>query len=121
MRELVAQYLSKSISRRSFVTKLAKAGVSLAAAEPIAQSLTEVIHAQDARQVSPEAVRIFQGNGAESFAEQLIASGVKYIFGNSGSSDVPFYEALVDRPQLTYILTPHEGPGAAMARGYGIA
>src|SRR5207302_4391806 len=29
-----------------------------------------------------------------------------------------FYEALVDRPQLKYILTPHEGPGAAMAAGY---
>ena len=50
--------------------------------------------------------------------EQLIASGVKYVFGNSASSDAYFYEALVDRPQLTYILTPHEGPGAAMAMGY---
>ncbi|TMH48364.1 MAG: thiamine pyrophosphate-binding protein, partial [Betaproteobacteria bacterium] len=27
-------------------------------------------------------------------------------------------EALVDRPQLKYVLTPHEGPGAAMAAGY---
>ena len=52
------------------------------------------------------------------FAEQLIASGVKYVFGNSASEDAQFYEALVDRPQLKYILTPHEGPGAAMAAGY---
>ncbi|MBI2822720.1 MAG: thiamine pyrophosphate-binding protein [Acidobacteria bacterium] len=121
MRELVAQYLSKSISRRSFVRRLAQAGVSLAAAEPIAQSLTEVVQAEDARKVTPDAVRIFQGNGAEAFAEQLIASGVKYLFGNSASEDAAFYEALVDRPQLTYILTPHEGPGAAMARGYIMA
>ena len=42
MRELVAQYLSKSITRRGFVQRLVKAGVSAAAAEPIAQSLTEV-------------------------------------------------------------------------------
>ena len=28
-------------------------------------------------------------------AEQLIASGVKYVFGNSASEDAPFYEALV--------------------------
>src|SRR5262249_40401051 len=49
---------------------------------------------------------------------QLIASGVKYVFGNSASEDAQFYEALVDRPQLKYILTPHEGPGAAMAAGY---
>jgi thiamine pyrophosphate-dependent acetolactate synthase large subunit-like protein len=40
------------------------------------------------------------------------------VFGNSASSDAYFYEALVDRPELTYILTPHEGPGAAMAMGY---
>jgi benzoylformate decarboxylase len=43
---------------------------------------------------------------------------VKYVFGNSASEDAFFYEALVDRPQLQYILTPHEGPGAAMAAGY---
>src|SRR5581483_6161487 len=56
--------------------------------------------------------------GGECFAEQLVASGVTYIFGNSASEDAHFYEALVDRPQLKYILTPHEGPGAAMAAGY---
>jgi thiamine pyrophosphate-dependent acetolactate synthase large subunit-like protein len=43
---------------------------------------------------------------------------VKYVFGNSASEDAEFYEALVDRPQIKYILTPHEGPGAAMAAGY---
>src|SRR6185437_8685503 len=60
----------------------------------------------------------FQGTGGACFAEQLIACGVKYVFGNSASEDAQFYEALVDRPQLKYILTPHEGPGAAMAAGY---
>lgn len=118
MRELVRQFLSEGLSRRGFVRRLVKTGISLAAAEPIAQSLTEVIQAQNAGLVSPEAVKIFQGTGSASFAEQLIASGVRYVFGNSASGDTPFYEALVDRPQLTYILTPHEGPGAAMARGY---
>src|SRR5262249_59208216 len=60
----------------------------------------------------------FQGTGGAAFAEQVIACGVKYVFGNSASEDAQFYEALVDRPQLIYILTPHEGPGAAMAAGY---
>ena len=115
MRELVAQYLSKSISRRTFVSKLASTGVSLAAAQSILESVTPLVHGQGA---SPEGVKIFQGTGAEAFAEQLIASGVKYVFGNSGSQDVDFYEALDDRPQLQYILTPHEGTGAAMAAGY---
>ena len=66
-------------------------------------------------------VTSFQGTGGAAFAEQLIASGVKYVFGNSASEDAEFYEALVDRPQLKYILTPHEGPGAAMAAGYAKA
>ncbi len=118
MRELVSQYLSKSISRRSFVSRLAKTGVSLAAAQAVLQSLTPLVHGQTGSGGgSLEGVRIFEGTGGEAFAEQLIASGVKYIFGNSASSDAYFYEALVDRPQLTYILTPHEGPGAAMAMG----
>ena len=121
MRELVAQYLSRTITRRGFVRKMVASGVSLAAAEPIARSLTEVVRAEEASKVTPEAVRIFQGTGAEAFCEQLMASGVKYIFGNSASEDAAFYEALVDRPQLTYVLTPHEGPGAAMARGYIMA
>src|SRR4029450_2241457 len=68
--------------------------------------------------ISPEAIRVFTGTGGEALAEQLIASGGKYVFGNSASEDAAFYEALVDRPQLQYILTPHEGPGAAMAAGY---
>ena len=63
----------------------------------------------------------FQGPGGAAFAEQLIASGVKYGVRHPASEDAQFYEALVDRPQLKYILTPHEGPGAAMASGYIMA
>ncbi len=43
MRELVAQYLSKSISRRGFVSRLAKTGVSLAAAQSVVQSLAPLV------------------------------------------------------------------------------
>lgn len=118
MRELVAQYLSRSISRRGFLKGLTTAGVSLAAAESILQSLVPVAHAQEVRGAESAAIKVFEGTGGACFAEQLIASGVKYVFGNSASEDAMFYEALVDRPQLRYILTPHEGPGAAMAAGY---
>src|SRR6266496_1364932 len=117
MRELVARYLSRSISRRGFLKGLTTAGISLASAESILESLVPIAHAQEARGIAPEAVKMVEGTGAECFAEQLIASGVKYVFGNSASEDAEFYEALVDRPQLKYILTPHEGPGAAMAAG----
>ena len=114
MRELVARYLSHSISRRTFLKGLTTSGLSLAAAQSILDSLVPAAHAQAAG----EAVKVVEGPGALCFAEQLIACGVKYVFGNSASEDAQFYEALVDRPQLRYVLTPHEGPGAAMAAGY---
>ena len=118
MRELVARFLSHSISRRNFLKGLTAAGVSLAAAESILQSLVPLAHAQAAPGAAAGGVKAFQGTGGACMAEQLVASGVKYVFGNSASEDAQFYEALVDRPQLKYILTPHEGPGAAMAAGY---
>src|SRR6476619_6953584 len=131
MRELVAQYLSHSISRRRFVGGLTKAGLTATAAQSVLTAVTSVSYAQGAGpQPNPApaagapaasvvaGVKPFQGPGGAAFADQLIACGVKYVFGNSASEDAQFYEALVDRPQLKYILTPHEGPGAAMAAGY---
>ena len=117
MRELVARYLSSGLSRREFVNRLLAMGVSAAAARSVLQSVSSVAHGQE---LGSEELgyRVFEGTTGEALAEQLLASGVRYIFGNSASQDASFYEALVDRPQLNYILTPHEGPGAAMAAGY---
>ena len=120
MRELVARYLSQSISRRTFLKGLTAAGLSTTAAREVLDSLVPVAHAQEKTAAEGGAAdfKVVEGTGGALFAEQLIASGVKYVFGNSASEDAQFYEALVDRPQLKYILTPHEGPGAAMAAGY---
>jgi acetolactate synthase I/II/III large subunit len=135
MRKLVAEYLSESISRRTFVGSLTKAGLTATAAQSVLSAVASVSYAQGAgpQSVAPSSpppaagagasvvisgVKPLQGTGGAAFAEQLIACGVKYVFGNSASEDAQFYEALVDRPQLKYILTPHEGPGAAMAAGY---
>src|SRR5215469_13708975 len=125
MRELVAKYLSNGISRRGFVSGLTKAGLTMTAAQSVLSSVGSVARAQGPAPAVPAApaaasgaIKSFQGTGGAAFAEQLVASGVKYVFGNSASEDAEFYEALVDRPQLQYILTPHEGPGAAMAAGY---
>jgi len=57
MRELVARYLSRSISRRGFLKGLTTAGVSLAAAESILDSLVPVAHAQGASRVAPRRSR----------------------------------------------------------------
>jgi len=140
MRELVARYLSQGVSRRGFVGGLTKVGLTATAAQSVLTAVASVSpgHAQGAGSPGDSApaapapapaatapaatavagVKPFQGTGGAAFAEQLIGCGVKYVFGNSASEDAQFYEALVDRPQLKYILTPHEGPGAAMAAGY---
>src|ERR1700694_1953882 len=140
MRDLVVKYLSQGISRRGFVGGLTKAGLTATAAQSVLSAVTSVSYAQgagpqptpapaapaaggaDAAAAPPpthiSGVKPCQGPGGAAFVEQLIACGVKYVFGNSASEDAQFYEALVDRPQLKYILTPHEGPGAAMAAGY---
>ncbi len=122
MRDLVHNYLSKVISRRGFLDNMKTAGMTVAAAELVLSSLNNAAHAQTAAPGPGAAanppVKTFTGTGGACFAEQLMGCGVKYIFGNSASEDAQFYEALVDRPKLQYILTPHEGPGAAMAAGY---
>ena len=48
MRELVARYLSKSISRRGFVGGLTKAGLTATAAQSVLTSVTSVSYAQGA-------------------------------------------------------------------------
>jgi len=122
MRDLVHNYLSKVISRRGFLDNMKTAGMTVAAAELVLSSLNNAAHAQtptpSAGAAANPPVKTFTGTGGACFAEQLMGCGVKYIFGNSASEDAQFYEALVDRPKLQYILTPHEGPGAAMAAGY---
>src|SRR5215468_10319211 len=114
MRELVAEYLSKKLSRRGFVGGLTKAGLTATAAQSVLSAVTSVSYAQGAgpqptpapsaaaagEAAAPAAaaaatgVKPFQGTGGAAFAEQLIACGVKYVFGNSASEDAQFYEAL---------------------------
>ena len=50
--------------------------------------------------------------------EQLVASGVKYVFNNSGSREAHFFDALHMRAGIDGILALHEGSVAAMAGGY---
>ncbi len=112
------RYLKHGVSRRSFLKGLVAAGFTLAAAKLVVQSLAPYL---DERSLPKDKIRMFEGTGGELLAEQLMASGVEYVFGNSGSGDAGFYEALVDRPRLKYIMVPHEGPLSAMAMGYAKA
>ena len=53
--------------------------------------------------------------------EQLLAEGTRYIFGNPGTTEQAFMDALQDYPQLEYILALHEGAATGIADGYARA
>jgi len=53
--------------------------------------------------------------------EQLLADGTKYVFGNPGTTEQGFMDALQDYPQLEYILSLHEGVATGIADGYARA
>ena len=53
--------------------------------------------------------------------EQFLADGVKHVFGNPGSTELFFTDALQDYPQLQYVMGLHETVPLAMAEGYGRA
>jgi benzoylformate decarboxylase len=59
--------------------------------------------------------------GIEAFLEVLAGAGVKYIFGNPGTTELPLIDALVDDARFQYVLGLHEIPVVAMADGYAQA
>jgi len=52
---------------------------------------------------------------------QLVADGTKYAFGNPGTTEEGFMDALNDFPQLEYILSLHEGVAVSIADAYARA
>src|SRR5260370_23875267 len=56
--------------------------------------------------------------GRQVFMESLIGHGVKYIFGNPGTTESPILDALLDYPQLRYIVALHEGVALGAASYY---
>jgi benzoylformate decarboxylase len=57
-------------------------------------------------------------SGKVALMESLRAEGVRYIFGNPGTSEAPIMSALEDYPELEYVLTVQEGVAMGMADGY---
>ena len=59
--------------------------------------------------------------GADLLLETLHSEGVEYIFGNPGTTELPLMDALVDKPELHYVLALQEASAVAMADGYAQA
>ena len=62
--------------------------------------------------------RTITAHPSRVMVEQLAASGVKYVFNNSGSREALFFDTLHAHPDIHGILGLHEGTVTAMAGGY---
>jgi benzoylformate decarboxylase len=60
-------------------------------------------------------------SGRYAFIEQLLAEGVTHVFGNPGTTEQGFQDALQDYPQLQYILALQESVAIGAADGYARA
>src|SRR5271154_2705754 len=60
-------------------------------------------------------------SGIEAFVRMLADSGVRYLFGNPGTTELPLNDALLAEPRLRYILGLQEAPVMSMADGYAMA
>lgn len=59
--------------------------------------------------------------GIEAFLEILARAGVRYLFGNPGTTELPLNDALAADDRFTYILGLQEVPVVAMADGFAMA
>lgn len=62
--------------------------------------------------------RPITGTPSQVMVEQLAASGVRYVFYNSGSREARFFDTLAAHPDIHGILALHEGSVTAIAGGY---
>ena len=62
--------------------------------------------------------REMTASASRLMVEQMVASGVRYVFNNSGSREALFFNELHSRSDIHGILGLHEGAVTAMAGGY---
>ena len=62
-----------------------------------------------------------QRRGAAVLLEVLRSEGARYVFGNPGTTELPLIDALVDAPDIRYVLALQEASAVAMADGYAQA
>src|SRR5262249_24264552 len=97
MRELVAQYLSHSISRRRFVKGLTKAGLTATAAQSVLGAVTSVSQAQEA------------GGGAAPYVPQGAATAPVPYLPHDAVNPAPPRAASAGIPGVK----PFQGTGGA--------
>src|SRR5688500_2208746 len=59
--------------------------------------------------------------GRETLLDVLVSEGVRHCFGNPGSTELPFIDALASQSDIAYVLALQENVAVAMADGYAQA
>src|SRR3984957_16840766 len=62
-----------------------------------------------------------QGNGHHAILRQFLADGMHLMFGNPGTVEQGFLDALTDFPEFRYVLTLQESVAVMTADGYARA
>jgi benzoylformate decarboxylase len=60
-------------------------------------------------------------SGADAMFEMLVRAGVRYVFGNPGTTELPLMDLFAARSEISYILALHEDSALGMAAGYAEA
>lgn len=111
LRDATYHLVNGGVSRRAFLKALQVAGIGAATASQIARAAIK----EDA---GASYISLNGETGGKVACEHLRAWGVTYVFGNTGAYEAGFVDALVDYPDIRYVLGLHEGPVMAMADGY---
>lgn len=59
--------------------------------------------------------------GRDVLLEVLATEDVRHVFGNPGTTELPFVDSLAGHPELAYVLALQEATAVAMADGYAQA
>ncbi len=122
MRALIHDFLSKRLSRRDFMTRVAQAGFSAAAATSIVDALTPLLAAEAfAAESERAATTMAEGTGGDLLVQQLRAAGVRFFFNCTSAATYPVLDAVLDRSDLQLIQCLHEAQMVAIAQGYALA
>ena len=60
-------------------------------------------------------------SGAEAMFEFMVREGVRYVFGNPGTTELPLMDLFAARDEIKYILALHEDSALGIAAGYAEA
>jgi thiamine pyrophosphate-dependent acetolactate synthase large subunit-like protein len=118
MKDLIKQYLDQGVSRRNFLSALGGIGVSAAAADAMANSLAPFVPQAPSSEGAPPWMRQMEGTGSALLVAQLKAAGVRHVFCNPSGASGPFFDALVDVPEIQVIKALEEGALGGIADGY---